>query len=124
MEQEQSQQRDDARQDLDQQPYYQAACFPNERRAGRAYFRAQRTIYDSPRCDLSVFRFQLARVYHVAVLGAPPLPDLEGRLRSILSAGVPATLPAEVIAMLQGRRAEAAQLGPWVEGHYRPGEHL
>ena len=41
------------------EPYYLAARFPGERRAGRAYFRSQAVLLHAGR-DLSVFRLILA----------------------------------------------------------------
>ena len=106
----------------DQPPrlYIQAACFPSERKAGRAYFRVQDALYRTPDCDLSAYRLLLNRISHVAVLGAPPPEELDRTIRRILSSGEPTTLPAEVIAALLKRRAEQIRFGPWVERHVRP----
>lgn len=104
--------------------YYQAARFLNAQLAGRAYFRVQRILYGQEMTDLSVFRFELEGVPHVAVLGKRPLPDLGRRLRNILAAGLPRTLPSEILAMLHERRSDATQLGSWVERHYRPGKRI
>jgi hypothetical protein len=105
--------------------YYQAARFPaGERPAGVAYFQIQRLIYQDRDCDLSVFRFQLQRIYHVAVLGEPPQPNLEAKLSSALANGQPTLLAEEVLRILQQRRAQATRQGPWVERHWRPGERL
>jgi hypothetical protein len=42
-------------------------------------------------------------------------------IESLLAAGERTTVPAEVRAQLEARRAHASKLGPWDEGHYRPG---
>ena len=105
------------------EPYQLASHFPNEQSAGRAYFAAQEAIFEVE-CDLSTFRFQLNRVYHVAVVGEPPPEALERSLRRILAAGEPTSLPTEVFALLQERRARAIRQGPWIERHHRPGQPL
>ena|SRR6266540_4731657 len=106
----------------DHQPqrYYQAASFSGEAPAGRAYFQAQEVIFNDEGCDLSVYRLLLRRVWHIAVLGEQPRPDLEQRLRVILSQGQLTSLPEQVLQELQRRRAHATKLGPWVERHFRP----
>ncbi len=105
--------------------YHLAARFASEGPAGAAYFAAQEAIYDhAGDVDLSAYRFQLNRVYHVAVLGDPPPTALHDALRAILWTGEPATVPEDVLKLLNARRAEATGAGPWVEGHYRPGKRL
>lgn len=100
--------------------YLQVARFSGERPAGRAYNQLQDAIFRSPGCDLSVFRLILDRQWLVSVLGDPPAETLERRIRQILSRGTAASMPDEVLAELQRRRAEAIKLGPWVERHQRP----
>ncbi len=107
----------------EQTPYYLAARYAGERQAGRAYFEGQETILRAD-CDLSVFRFQLNRIWHVAVLGEKPPEDLEGKLKTILSRGAPTPLPSEVLETLARRRESATEKGPWVERHYRPGDRI
>jgi hypothetical protein len=105
----------------DSQPeYLQVARFSGERPAGRAYNQLQEAIFRSPACELSVYRMLLQRDWHVAVLGDPPAETLERRIRQVLSRGVPASLPEEILAELQRRRSEATRIGPWVERHQRP----
>jgi hypothetical protein len=41
-----------------------------------------------------------------------------------LAAGEPAVVPEDVLRLLNARRTAATQVGPWVEGHYRPGKRL
>ena len=104
-------------------PYHRAARFADERRSARAYRQAQDTVF-AVECDLSVYRVLVNRIPHVAVLGQPPPADLDRRLDHILAAGEPVTLPDAVLTALATRRAQASSLGPWVEGHYRPGTPL
>src|SRR5215211_8550453 len=95
------------------QPFYlRVARFSGERPAGRAYNQLQEAIFRSPGCDLSVYRMLLRRDWHVAVLGDPPAETLERRIRQVLSRGTPASLPKDVLAELQRRRAEATRIGP------------
>ncbi|MCC7106246.1 MAG: hypothetical protein IT307_13975 [Chloroflexi bacterium] len=110
------------REDADR-PYVRVAKFEQERRSLRTYTQARRAIFEAT-CDLSAYRLQFDQVWHVALLGERPSDELEHRLRLILAAGEPATLPQEIVQLLLQRRVEAKQLGPWVERHHRPGEHL
>src|SRR4051794_17359869 len=112
---------DQAPKEQEPAPYYRAARFPSERPAGRAYDRLQEAIFGRSDADLSAFRFQLNRIYHVAVLGQSPPEDFDRRLQRILSSGEPVSLPYDVLARLHERRRQATQFGPWIEGHYRPG---
>src|SRR5687767_13390972 len=96
-------------------PYLKAARFTGERPAGRAYNQLQDAIFNSPACDLSVFRLLLSRDWHVAVIGDPPAETLDRRIRQILSRGTPASLPGQILDELYRRRTEATKLGTWVE---------
>ena len=114
-----------AQESSQRQPVYvTAARFSGEKPAGRAYRQAQDLLFATPDCELSAYRFHLDRIWHVAVLGDQPPEDLERQLQTILSRGQPASLPEEVLTQLQRRRAQAVNLGPWVEGHHRPGRRL
>lgn len=104
-------------------PYHRAARFADERRSARAYRQAQDAVF-AIECDLSVYRILVNRIPHVAVLGQLPPADLDRRLDHILAAGEPVTLPDTILTALATRRAQASRLGPWVEGHYRPGTPL
>jgi hypothetical protein len=107
----------------DPRPYTRAARFPDERSSGRVYRRAQGAIFTAD-CDLSAFRFRWKDAWHVAVIGAPPSPDLDARLAALLATGEPIDLPPTLRAYLLQRRAQATLFGPWVERHaYGPG-HL
>ena len=105
-------------------PYVRAARFAGEQPAGRAYFALQQAIFTAAPNDLSAYRFQLAGVYHVAVVGVRPPAMLEERLTAILAAGEPAELPPAVQQALLARRTQVTPHGPWWEGHYRPGRRL
>ena len=106
-------------------PYQRAARFSGERPAGEAYFAVQRVIYDAPQpVDVSSFRLRLNNLWHVAALGVMPPATVLHAIESILSAGEPAELPAEVWQALHRRRAQATRLGPWIEAHHRPGRRL
>ena len=96
-----------------------AARFRAERPSRRVYFKAQDIIYRKPDSELSVYRFQLNQIFHVAILGAPPDQTLEQRLRRLLVAGDAVTLPDDVLTMLVARREHASREGSWVEHHYR-----
>ena len=113
------------RREHDPVPYHRAARFAGEQPAGEAYFAAQRVIYEAPQpLDVSVFRLQLNRLWHVAALGVvPPAPVLQA-IEGILATGEPTELPQEVWQALAERRAQASKRGPWQEGHYRPGKRL
>jgi hypothetical protein len=102
------------------QQFIRAASYEQERLAARAYFEVQAVVFKND-CDLSVYRFKLRQVSHVAVLGTTPSPDLQGNIETIMAAGTPATLPSDIAATLFERRSQAKKIGPWVEGHYRPG---
>ncbi len=105
-------------------PYHRSARFADEPSAGLAYTAAERTIFDGPPNDLSAYRFQLNRIYHVAVLGQMPPAELDEQLTTILASGEPAELPAEVLTALSERRRQMSSRGGWTEGHYRPGKRL
>ena len=100
-------------------PYVRAARFSGEQPAGEVYQALQQTIFVN-QCDLSVYRLnQLDHVWFVAIVGQPPVPELDGALREILATGEAASLPSNVIDTLLARRVEATHRGPWVERHYR-----
>ncbi len=106
-------------------PYHRTARFADEQTAGTAYGAAERALFAGPPNDLSAYRFQLNRIYHVTVLGQVPPAELNEQLTTILASGEPAELPAEVLTALSERRRQATKRGPWwSEGHYRPGRPL
>src|SRR5215204_6286999 len=105
--------------------YHQAARFEGEALAETTYFAAQEVVFaHAGDVDLSAYRFQLNRVDHVAIVGEPPPTDLHDELRAVLAAGEPAVVPEDALRLLNARRTAATQVGPWVEGHYRPGKRL
>jgi hypothetical protein len=103
--------------------YVKAAGFSDETLAGQVYYYTQEAIFAAP-CDLSCYRFMLDEMSYVAVLGSPPPAEVDEQLTALLAAGEPTPLPDDVVAMLQARRAQARQIGPWVEGHYQPGKRF
>src|SRR5229473_2541563 len=108
----------------EQTPYYQAARFPHKAAAGKAYDPIQTIIFET-KCDLSAYRYfrQHERKWYVVVIGVRLSPQLHQRLETILltlARGEQVTLDSGLLAALLVRRAEQAQLGPWVEHHYLP----
>jgi hypothetical protein len=109
----------------DPRPYQRASRFAGERPAGQAYAAAQQVIYEAPEpTEVSVYRLQLNRVWHVAALGLVPPASVLQALEAILDTGEPAELPAEVWQALSDRRTEATRRASWVERHHRPGTTL
>ena len=105
---------------MSETPYYLAARFPSEQKAGETYFPLQQMIFEAKDdCDLSVYRFKLENVRHVVVLGEQPPNELHQRIEAKLTNGVLVSLRKDALDYLLDRRAQAIQLGPWVEGHYR-----
>jgi hypothetical protein len=104
-------------------PYCKAASYESDKTALQAYAQLQTRIFGAD-CDLSVYRIRYADVPHVVALGAQPPPKMDGEIEAILAGGTAAQLPTEVIQTLVQRRAQARRMGPWVEGHYRPGRRM
>lgn len=100
--------------------YIQIARFAHETIAGLAFTQAQKLLFDNP-CELSAYRLLFSRVWHVAVVGQQPPEDLHQQLERILSTGEPASLPDELIQLLQERGVQARRRGPWSEEHYHGG---
>lgn len=94
-------------------PYHKAARFARERAAWRVYAQLQAAVFAAPDCDLSVYRLQLDRVYHVAVLGEPPLADLDRRIDALLAQGELVPLPREALLALSQRRRQMTRRGGW-----------
>lgn len=83
-----------------------------------------RDVLFSTECDLSAYRIRYKEVPHVVVLGSLPTPEIDGQLTKILEVGEPANLPQNIVITLAQRRIQAKRIGPWVEGHYRPGQQM
>lgn len=94
-------------QEQERTPYYRAASFKPEESAGNASFKAQDVVHKDPDCDLSTYRFQLNRIYHVAVLGDQPSPDLDQNLQAILSSGESVPLPPDALKLLKAHGLSA-----------------
>src|SRR5687768_8905209 len=103
--------------------FISVARFEREQLALSAYIKTHDLIFATD-CELSVYRFQVKNVSHVAVIGEEPEEGLRRQLEALLAAGSPAALPPDIARVLFERRAQAKRLGPWVEGHYRPGRPM
>jgi hypothetical protein len=106
-----------------EQPYCQAARFMQEGRARRVYFAAQDTIF-AAECELSSYRFLLQDRWHIAVVGEPPPEELAQQLRRVLRAGIPASLPEDVLTALHERGKQMRKQALWTERHYRPDKDI
>ncbi len=104
-------------------PYVRASRYVADEPALAAYAQAQDVLF-STECDLSAYRIRYKEVPHVVVLGSLPTPEIDGQLTKILEVGEPANLPQNVVITLAQRRIQAKRIGPWVEGHYRPGQQM
>jgi hypothetical protein len=104
-------------------PYLRAASFESDTDALHAYSLAQSLIFRN-NTDLSTYRLRYKDAPHVVVLGLQPPAEINSTLEAILAGGAASTLPFEVIQALMERRRRAQRLGPWVEGHYRPGKPM
>lgn len=103
-------------------PYYRAATFAGEEPAGTAYAQLQNLIFTNPDCELSVYRFHIARVWHVAVVGDRPDDEMLGQeLETALASGTLVSLASDVLDLLWQRRETESKEGTWVEHHHRPG---
>ena len=102
-------------------PYYLARRFRTEPLGAVAYRKVRDLIYGSNH-ELSVYRFQLSQIFHVAVIGTPPPEPFEQRIRRLLSSGDRAELPHDILSVLYQRRAEASRHGAWIERHFGPGQ--
>jgi hypothetical protein len=104
-------------------PYFRAARYVADGPAFAAYSLAQDLIFSNS-CDLSAYRIRYRDVPHVVLLGGMPEPEIDQKIGQILETGEPADLPQDIMKTLSQRRAQARQIGPWVEGHYRPGKNM
>ena len=102
-------------------PYHLAAWFTDEQAAGATYSLMQDLIFNAPDCELSVYRFQMEGVWHVAVVGVSPHEGLGQELAIALAPGTPILLGTETLNFLQYRRETESKPGTWVERHHRPG---
>lgn len=102
-------------------PYHLAAWFTGKQAAGIAYSQVQNLIFNAPDCELSVYRFHINGVWHVAAVGILPDEGLTQKLAICLACGTPILLGTETLNFLQHRRETESQKGTWVERHHRPG---
>ena len=101
-------------------PYVRAARYLSDKPAYAAYTQAQDLLFSSD-ADLSAYRIRFKDIPHVVVLGSHPPPNIDQKLAAILKDGQPTALPPDIVGYLVRRQADARRIGPWVEGHYRPG---
>ena len=102
--------------------YLRAATFPDEESAGQVYFHLQELIaHVAGDVDLSVYRFSLSDVVHVAVVGESPPGELRQEIEAAIAGGESVRLDRPTRRWLRQRRAEQLKRGPWVEHHFRPG---
>ncbi len=94
--------------------YLRAGHFRRDAAAKRVYTGIQEAIRNAA-CDLSVYNLRLNGEPTVVVLGDAPPADLDERLQRMLSAGTPAILPPDVLAMLNERGIAERRKGPWRE---------
>lgn len=99
--------------------YLRITRFNDDTEALSAYVTAQTIVFEED-VDLSVFRIRYNDVPFVVVLGIRP-DDHVLDLFAFLTEAPVDSLPIEVIRSLAARREDASAIGPWVEGHYRPG---
>lgn len=105
--------------------YLEARRYEDPQQAALAYLRSQEAVRrDSGRANLSVYRLMVGPELqsHVVVLGDTPNTKLFEELERFLRTGESVELEEDVLEHLMERRALAEQTGPWVEGHYRPGD--
>jgi hypothetical protein len=105
--------------------YYHAVRFHDERLANKAYDKAQQLVQGQDGKGLSAYKVYLPDepiLPTVTVLGDTPPKSVQQRICRILQDGMPLTLPERVLHVLFERRAQANQIQPYVEGHWRPGK--
>ena len=102
--------------------YLRAARFASEEAAGQVYFQIQELVAQfAGDVDLSVYRFSLSDVVHVAVVGEAPPGELRQEIEVAIAGGESVRLDRPTRRWLRQRRAEQIKRAPWVEHHFRPG---
>src|SRR4051794_15963443 len=96
-----------------QPAFLRAVRFDGETTAKATYFQMQEAVFAND-WDLSVYRFLLSAISHVAILGAAQPPEVQATVEGILSPGEPANLPPHIVSTLLQRREQAKRVGPWV----------
>lgn len=82
-------------------------------------------MFNDEASNLSAYRLQLNKAWHVAVIGEQPSPETDAALAEILSEGQLVELPSQALRFLEARRRQTITTGTvWMEGHYRPGKKL
>jgi hypothetical protein len=96
-----------------------AARFNSLDQAGNVYTSIHELLRASRESDLSVYRFEMGGVPHVAVVGPEPSPGILQAVGQALAPGQPVTLVQEAARWLLERRADMAPEDPgFTEGHY------
>src|SRR4051794_32860929 len=90
--------------------FVKAVRFDEETAAKTTYFAMQDTVFKND-WDLSVYRFLLASISHVAVVGDGQPAGVQKAIEGILAPGEPVVLPPHIVSTLLARRAQAKQLG-------------
>ena len=101
-------------------PYHLAAWFTGKQAAGAVYSQVQNLIFNARDCELSVYRFYIKGVWHVAVIGVSPDEGLGQELAISLAHGTTILLGTETFNLLQHCREKESKQGTWVERHHRP----
>jgi hypothetical protein len=79
--------------------YCRAARFPDQPSSESPYLQLQDLVFESD-SDLSVFRFQLDNIWHIAVLGDHPGEDIDRRLEQLVSLGQATELDSDMLDFL------------------------
>ena len=96
-----------------------AARYANQKSAGVAYLQAQAAIYKAD-CEILSTAFSSIASGTSRCLGSfRPITSRNGS--TLPSRSETVFLPADILAFLRLRRADAVLAGPWVKGHYQPG---
>jgi len=108
-----------------ERPFCRAARFDGEATSGTAYRAVQDLIFDSA-ADISAYRFQASRLWHVAaVADEPPIAEFQRQLEKAFEPGERVILANEVLVALLHRHHQVMRGGlAWVEAHYHPGRRL
>jgi hypothetical protein len=101
--------------------FYLAARFASLEQAGESYAPIQELLRAHGDTDLSVYRFELRGVAHVAVLGIEPPEPIMAAINQALSPEEPVILEEEIAAWLLHRREQRDQREGFSEAHYTRG---
>lgn len=104
-------------------PFCRAARFNSGAESRESYLIAEHAIAGAM-ADISVYRLQIRRIWHVAAISdIMPPADLQQSIEDAINMGKRAELPIEVLTLLLNRHRQVMRHRlPWVEGHYHPGK--